>query len=424
MAGGSLSAQNKPTPIQGEPFSPYKRFLCALVPRSLLRNRDIRAEDKLLLALLYAYAGKKDYCFVSVETLANECGVTADSMSRSLTRLSRAGFIRRERKARAVAITRLLFHRALVASIRPNDPTPTPDRTPTDEPMATPDHDATMIRRARRDDPASRGGTDPTLTPDAHKEEVVFSEVVQEVDSSSSSTALPVEKKTRSDESISEENMEALRTAWRAAYFTDPFTSEGIQRPTRQQTLKAIAQFERGVEEMAVYLEHFPSRKLKPKSYEYLFRDVADFWPDIKRDLEAEVQREQERVAAMRAAQAEREAREDRERAVYHACREKGWKSIYSINCQVCAGFGRNPYSEEVCTCSAGTEYLRLQSHCEKCGSSGYALQGKGTNYRYAWCDCSHAQSLKQREPSAVENYNADLDHFKSSKHWGGRNTA
>lgn len=394
------------TPKAGEPFSPHRLFLCALVPESLLAYKGLQAEDKLVLARLYMYAGRKDHCFVGVDSLAAKFGVTADSMSRTLQRLAKQGFIRRERKARAVAVTRLLFHPALTYSLRSDDPTQTPDYGQGDDPTCVPDHTDAVIRRGRRDDPASLGGSDPTQTPDAYKEEVAFSEVVQEENhSSSSSTAVTVERKTRTDQSLSNENLEALRSSWAAAYFGADFS----QKPTRKQTTRAIARFERGAEEMAVYLEHFPSRKLKPKSYEYLFTDVADFWPDIKGDLEKEVAQENARVEAMESARRVSEDAQEKRRALHWACRNKGWKPIYSLDCARCAGFGRIPSTEEVCTCAAGIEFTRLANLCPKCGESGYLIVGAWSKARWEWCDCQHAQKRRERNPDYMETLNAQL---------------
>lgn len=388
------------TPKVGEAFSPYKRFLSVMLPKGLLANSVIGAPAKILLARLYMYAGKKDWCNPSIETLAGELGVTIDTISRLMRELVDAGFIRRERRARAVAICRLLWHSSLASSLRPSDS------------AMSSNHARPMIPQGCGDDSTLSQGSDSAMSSNALKDEEEFSEEVHEVDhSSSSSTAVTVERKTRKDKSLSDENLEALRAKWKSAYFGNGFTSEGIQKPTRKQVLRAVARFERDMEEMVVYLEHFPSRKLKPKSYEYLFTDVAEYWLDIKTDLEKAVAEDTERKAQNEAAARQREEEFGKHRALHWACSDKGWKSIHSSSCTNCAGYGRNPITEAVCSCASGVEYERRRTFCEKCHSNGFrTLAKRGMEIFYEWCDCQHASAKREKNPDFVESNNAEFE--------------
>ena len=236
---------------------------------------------------------------------------------------------------------------------------------------------------------------------------------IKESSSSSSpeQSARPVERATTktSPPIFSEEELETVRALMHRAVHGDGFTAADAAKPDRKITLETIAAAPGGVVELVVYFEDFPRRRLKPRGYGFFPTDLREMWPDRKRELEAEVAQENARVASVEVARLQHEDVEEKRRALHWACRNKGWKPIYSLDCAQCAGFGRIPSTEEVCTCAAGIEFTRLANLCPKCGESGYLIVGAWSKARWEWCDCQHAQKRRERNPDYMETLNAQL---------------
>lgn len=77
----------------GQPFSPYRAFTGIFIPDVLIPYRGINAAEKICLARLYRYCGKKDHCWPSQEELAEELGVEVRSVHTYLAHLEEQGFI-------------------------------------------------------------------------------------------------------------------------------------------------------------------------------------------------------------------------------------------------------------------------------------------------------------------------------------------
>jgi hypothetical protein len=93
--------KNQKTPNIGDVFIPHGVFNGIWVPESLLRCPDLPAASKLLYGRLARFAGKDGRCFPSVETLAQEMGMTARQIQRLLVQLCKARFLRKEAQYRS-----------------------------------------------------------------------------------------------------------------------------------------------------------------------------------------------------------------------------------------------------------------------------------------------------------------------------------
>ena len=74
-------------------FNPYGIFYGALIPDVLLRYKKITPSAKLLYAKLVQYAGKDGNCFPSIDTLAEDLGLSVRQIITLLKILEKDGFI-------------------------------------------------------------------------------------------------------------------------------------------------------------------------------------------------------------------------------------------------------------------------------------------------------------------------------------------
>lgn len=84
-------------PKIGDPYSPHRRFLCAPVPLALMKSPNLSAGAKLLFGRLALHAGKELYCYPGLDTLADELGVSDDTIGRWMAELIGNKFIKRKR---------------------------------------------------------------------------------------------------------------------------------------------------------------------------------------------------------------------------------------------------------------------------------------------------------------------------------------
>lgn len=71
----------------------YRAITGPVVPNWLLPNKDLSAESKLCYGTLIKLMGRKHYCIVSVEGLAEILGTSAEKTRRGLKQLKRLGYI-------------------------------------------------------------------------------------------------------------------------------------------------------------------------------------------------------------------------------------------------------------------------------------------------------------------------------------------
>jgi uncharacterized phage protein (TIGR02220 family) len=77
----------------GGVFNPYKLFVGVFIPNVLMRYKGIKPNSKLVWGRLAQYAGEKGYCWPSQDTLADETGLSRDTVLRSVKELEKDGFI-------------------------------------------------------------------------------------------------------------------------------------------------------------------------------------------------------------------------------------------------------------------------------------------------------------------------------------------
>lgn len=82
----------------GKPFSPYRAFVGVFIPDVLIPFRGLNAAEKICLARLYRYCGKKNHCWPSQEELAEELGVEVRSVHTYLNHLAEQNFIEIEQR--------------------------------------------------------------------------------------------------------------------------------------------------------------------------------------------------------------------------------------------------------------------------------------------------------------------------------------
>ena len=68
-----------------------------IVENEVLRNPSIPLAAKGLYCILASYAGDKDFCFPSRETLCRDAGITKDTFYKHLQTLINAGYIAKGR---------------------------------------------------------------------------------------------------------------------------------------------------------------------------------------------------------------------------------------------------------------------------------------------------------------------------------------
>lgn len=78
---------------QGNFYSPYKKFIGAVVPNWLMRRTDVSHGAKLCFARLAQFAGKNDCAFPGQQTLADELAVSVASIKAYLRELYDLGII-------------------------------------------------------------------------------------------------------------------------------------------------------------------------------------------------------------------------------------------------------------------------------------------------------------------------------------------
>jgi len=73
------------------------------VPNAILKSGDISAGAKLVYALLLSYAWHNDYCFPGQDRLAEDIGISRQSVNTHVKELERKGFVKIERKGQGRA---------------------------------------------------------------------------------------------------------------------------------------------------------------------------------------------------------------------------------------------------------------------------------------------------------------------------------
>ena len=68
-----------------------------MVENEVMRNPSIPIAAKGLYSILASYAGDKDFCFPSRETICKDAGITKDTFYKHLQALIDAGYITKDR---------------------------------------------------------------------------------------------------------------------------------------------------------------------------------------------------------------------------------------------------------------------------------------------------------------------------------------
>ena len=98
----------------GEPYSPYRLFLCAFVPLPIMAMTDISPGAKLLFGRLALYAGQNTTCFPKLDRLSADLGSSVDSIGRWMAELTAAKLLNRAQKGSGrPAECEFIWHAAL-----------------------------------------------------------------------------------------------------------------------------------------------------------------------------------------------------------------------------------------------------------------------------------------------------------------------
>ena len=64
-----------------------------IIPRIIYNSKDLSDGDKLLLGLIISLSKKENYCYATNSTLANELNKKVRTISNSISKLKKCGFI-------------------------------------------------------------------------------------------------------------------------------------------------------------------------------------------------------------------------------------------------------------------------------------------------------------------------------------------
>jgi hypothetical protein len=101
-----------------EPFAPRGKFW-GDIPDSVEAAPTLSPWAKLLLGRLYRFAGDRDYCFPTLDALAQKLGTSVATSRRATKELEDAGLIRTIRTRRGPAHRQLILAKMLVPDLRP-----------------------------------------------------------------------------------------------------------------------------------------------------------------------------------------------------------------------------------------------------------------------------------------------------------------
>jgi len=68
-----------------------------IIPKKLMRSKDIGIYEKAVLAYMLSYTGGGNECFPSYERISDELGISKMTVSKSIKRIIATGFIRKEK---------------------------------------------------------------------------------------------------------------------------------------------------------------------------------------------------------------------------------------------------------------------------------------------------------------------------------------
>lgn len=404
------------TPKAGEPFSPHGLFHAVFVPDAILDHPKLNDAAALLWGRLARYCGKSDNCYPSLDTLAKETGSSVATVGRSLKRLEEEGFIRRQRRGPGrKALCILLWHPCLGSSLRAKADLPDSAKVRNQEPPLIPQKCGVDSAKVR--------SVDSAKVRSAYKEEKNHSEKnhLREPSSTENSSSLGEQKKQAL--ALDSQTGDGPDPVWEVlpggwwtqdqlerwaqtlgAYRMGSLTGIPEHTPDAPTMKRILANFT-DADDCALWFKDLTQRNRngrKINSDGFFVNDAATWQtraPALRqardeasdrreREQQQEIE-ERERLAQEEAQkQAEATRRFEAAKRIMVECALKGWERIYHSDCQTCAGYGRNPDTEEFCGCAAGVKAKKTFERCPKCNDIGHALNAN----LYVRCDCKIGQ--------------------------------
>jgi len=438
---GKLATRKQAT--IGEPFNP-RYEACGFHPEEIVsRRRDLTDGQKWLYERLVRWARSVDgvraneragEVWRSHKNIAAELGKSERQVRRDLKRLESLGLlkprIRDGRKSNTyVFLFHVWFERTMTSSQIISD-----ERSPRRSSVSAQNHACEPERplasgRLRPVNAAFSGHPRPpnqkgfnqkeesSSSPDRHSGRLEEPTVPSELETTKKSFLSPPWQNTPARQPWTQEELEeasGILTAYTKDFFL--FLRVDIA------TVDMITAYMESAEDLRLWLESSAAILKSAKTWG-LFVTDAKQWP-LRRVL---VKKQANWLALHRACQhgerpaekcvrcAQERVKEQEEHALQdlkNRGHRKGWRYFPGLdNCKSCAGFGRDPDSEKICSCKAGRAYHEKLTACPRCANEGVVKKpedaAQNALYLVEWCECEHGDRLRRVSPERVTESNA-----------------
>jgi hypothetical protein len=417
-------------PRPGEPFNPW-RGVCGFYPPDcvsrlrqvfILKTRHKLTDGhKCLYTLLVRRWGQKGPCFPGQESLAADLGRSVREVKVWIGDLEAFGLIRYRRRGRGNGKRGLtneytfLWHRIFEVQSPPKARFSKCDygrfEVRKSAVLKCEDQHALYKEETRTKEACADGNSSSS---------VVTGRLIEFPSNEPATTKVPLSE-NKNNENTPWWTPEDLKNAKDAlakhrtplySYFGGPIPDSSLVAQVLRH-FSDLAEFIAWLEELT---KRFPGKKVQ--SWGFYEHDARCQWPERRAEVEAKLAAATRNRAQMQAEEErtkrEREREQRQREELISKCRAKGWKRYKDLNCKRCAGYGREPDTEQTCDCKAGKQFEHESTKCPRCDHSGIIDLSEDSLALVEWCDCQHAIARKKDEPDHVEKRNAVTSALRS----------
>lgn len=447
----------------GDVISTHKRFHAVVIPLAVLTDPKLSAGAKLMYGALSLVAGRDGRCNPSIERMAERFAIPEGTVKRQLAELVDEGWIVREKGGRGhSANCYFLWNDSLRGCLRDADNGSKVSLQ--DIEIESQKRDSKHVVRPHRVSELDR--IEVSKMGRAYKEakKIQFeksSDFEEEEEEDG-----PVSITEAGPELLTEAELQEERRLFQEAGSRGRWAVQGfMELPTELHCrgwltqLKAFADtgdcHDKGVRyEAEVYLWFLPKRHSDfIRGYQFFAGDIRKHWPEFRKEAfrayedhltESRKPNPHEAFEAKKQAQLnerKQEAKEQAERlqAIAAKCQAKGYAAIldpapvellfdllggssigaeayrYST-CTTCAGCGKNPETENYCSCATGQEKRVLDSRCPRCFNTGIRPVDPEEPFGISeWCTCGEGEKKRSQRPNLVDTQNRVAKSGKTS---------